>query len=215
MGLRTWDEMLATRPVLRDDSARRAAGEVTTRLLQAGGLQPSDWEVVVFAEPTVNAFALPGRKIGIFEGMLGVARDRAGLAAVVGHEIGHLEADHSIERARAAVAAGVGLNLAAWLLSANDVPFSQEIAAALGVGTEFGLVRPYGRRQELEADRFGVFLMAEAGYDPESAALMWERMSRLDQAGPPAFLSTHPAPGDRVEAIRDMIPEALDAAGRR
>lgn len=98
-----------------------------------------------------------------------------------------------------------------FLLQVNDVAFAREIAALLGVGVEFGLVRPYGRAQELEADRLGLLMMTRAGYDPYEAAELWRRMDQLG-SGVPAILSTHPAPQDRIEAIQAMIPEAIEAA---
>jgi len=94
----------------------------------------------------------------------------------------------------------------------NDVAFAQEIAAVLGVGVEFGLVRPYGRSQELEADRLGLFTMAKAGYDPREAASLWQRMDQRGGGRIPELLSTHPAPRERIRAIEALIPEAVAAA---
>lgn len=213
LGAETWTRLKAGKPASRDGAAQRAAEEVAVRLLRAADQDPAGWEVQVFAEPAINAFALPGRKIGVYEGMLAVAADQDGLAAVLGHEVGHLLAVHPSERITAEMARQWGLQLIAFLLEINDVAFAREIAGLLGVGAEFGLVRPYGRRQEREADRIGVFLMAEAGFEPQGAVALWRRMERLG-GGPPAFLSTHPDPADRAEEIEAMIPEALAAAGR-
>ncbi|WP_181706102.1 M48 family metallopeptidase [Chthonobacter rhizosphaerae] len=212
LGAETWARLKAAKPPTRSAAAQRTAEEVALRLLRATGEDPRGWEVQVFAEPTVNAFALPGRKIGIFEGMLEVSGGGGGLAAVVGHEIGHVVAAHPAERITAEMARQWGLQLIAFLLEINDVAFAREIAGLLGVGAEFGFVRPYGRRQEREADRLGVFMMARAGYDPREAVALWRRMDAMGGAGLPAFLSTHPAPAARAEEIEGLIPEAIEAA---
>jgi predicted Zn-dependent protease len=211
LGIETWSRLRQQMPALRDPVAQRRVAEIATRLLRAAGEAPSRWEVQVFAQPEVNAFVLPGRKIGVLEGMLRVARSEGELAAVIGHEIGHLQAEHSRERVSAETLKHWGLQLISLLLQINEVEFGREIAALLGVGVEFGLVRPYGRAQELEADRLGLFTMARAGYDPREAAELWRRMDQRG-GGVPAILSTHPAPRDRIEAIEALIPEATAAA---
>jgi predicted Zn-dependent protease len=199
-------------PLSRNAQARRTVTDVARRLLVAAGEEPGRWEVQVFAQAEANAFVLPGRKIGVLEGMIRAAPSEGGLAAVIGHEIGHLQAEHSRERVSVETLRQWGLQLISFLLQVNDVAFAQEIAALLGVGVEFGLVRPYGRTQELEADRLGVFMMAKAGYDPREAATLWKRMDELGGGGIPALLSTHPAPRERIRAIEELIPEAVAAA---
>lgn len=211
MGLETWARLVERMPASRDADAQAQVAGIAERLLSAAGQRPERWEIRVFAQPDANAFVLPGRKIGVLEGMVEVAEGPGELAAVIGHEIGHLEADHARERLTADIARQWGLRLIAFLLEVNEVAFAQEIAAALGIGAEFGLVRPYGRAQELEADRLGLFMMAEAGFDPHDAVKLWRRMDRLGGGGP-ALLSTHPAPEDRIEALQALIPEAIEAA---
>lgn len=211
LGLETWGRLKQQMPASTDAAARRRVGGIVQRLVEATGEDPGRWEVQVFAQPDVNAFVLPGRKIGVLQGMLQVARTDGELAAVIGHEIGHLQAEHSRERVSAETLRQWGLRLVSFLLQINDVAFAQEIAALLGVGVEFGLVRPYGRAQELEADRLGLFTMAKAGFDPKEAVSLWQRMAERG-GGPPAVLSTHPAPRDRITAIEALIPEARRAA---
>ncbi|MCB5176332.1 MULTISPECIES: M48 family metallopeptidase [Microvirga] len=211
LGLETWSRLQQRMPVSRDAGAQRQVAEIATRLLVAAGEDPRRWEVQVFAQPEANAFVLPGRKIGVLEGMIRVAENESQLAAVIGHEIGHLQAEHSRERVSGETLRQWGLQLISFLLQVNDVAFAREIAALLGVGVEFGLVRPYGRAQELEADRLGLFTMAKAGYDPREAAELWRRMDERG-GGTPALLSTHPAPQDRIEAIEALIPQAIEAA---
>ncbi len=206
MGLRAWEEISASAPRSSDREMQAALDAVSGRLFAAADERPDAWEVVVFARPDINAFALPGRKIGVYEGMFGVVRTADQLAAIVGHEIGHLQADHGQERMNAEVATNWAMRLVAFLLDLGDVTYAGEIAAALGLGVEYGLVRPYSRRQELEADVLGLRLMAAARYDPEEAVTLWRTMDAAIGRRAPEFLATHPAPAARIEAIRAMIP---------
>lgn len=207
MGLRAWAEIRSSSPLGRNPDYQAALDRVSARLLSARGEVPGDWEVLVFGRPEVNAFALPGRKIGVFEGMFGVVGSLDQLAAIVGHEIGHLQAEHSQERINAQLTAEWGLEILAFLMALGGIDYAREIAAALGVGVEYGLVLPYSRRQELEADRLGLETMAIAGFEPAEAVELWRRMEVA--AGPrlPEFLATHPAPASRIQAIEEMLPQ--------
>ena len=203
-GREAWEAIVARTPASADPAAGRLVARVASRLLDAGGHDARDWEVRTFAGDTVNAFALPGNRIGVYEGMVRLAADEGPLAAVIGHEIGHVEADHSRERMSAQVAGNAALRLVSWLLDLGEVELGQEIAGALGVGLEFGVLRPYGRGQE-EADLLGLELMVRAGYAPEAAVALWERMDARRGRGGFEFLSTHPAPQSRIEALREAI----------
>ena len=205
MGREAWAAIVARAPLSRDASRTELVRRVASRLLRAGGRDARDWEVAVFAGDTVNAFALPGNRIGLYEGMVRLAADEARLAAVIGHEIGHVDADHSQERMSAQVAGNALMRIVAWLLNLGEVEFAEEIAGALGVGLEFGVLRPYGRGQEEEADLLGLELMVRAGYAPEAAVALWERMDARGGRGGFEFLSTHPAPRSRIEALREAI----------
>lgn len=217
LGIETWRRLRQQMRPAGDPALSRRVEGIALRVLEAAGEDPGRWELAVFADPQINAFVLPGNKIGVLEGMVRFAGSDAELAAVIGHEIGHLEADHPQERMAAEVVQQWALRMVSFLLEVNEVAFAQEIAGLLGVGAEFGLVRPYGRRQELEADRLGVFMMARAGYDPREAAMLWQRMDERGGSGLPAMLSTHPAPATRIEEILELVPEArraMPAAGR-
>ncbi|SDY30809.1 M48 family metallopeptidase [Citreimonas salinaria] len=207
MGLRAWSEIRGATALSGDTDARQAAQQVGARLLAAAGEDPAHWEIAVFAGPEINAFALPGNKIGLYEGMFGVFENADQLAAVVGHEIGHLQAEHSQERLSAAVAKDQGLAFLRWLLRMGEVEFADAIAAAMGVGLEFGVVLPYSRRQELEADRLGVLMMDEAGFDAREAVGLWQAMDSASQGRPPEFLATHPAPAARIAEIEQILTE--------
>jgi predicted Zn-dependent protease len=206
MGVQSWESLRAEIPPTDRPELQAALDEVAEELLLAAGEDPGDWEAQVFASPEINAFALPGNKIGVFEGLFGVAENADQLAAVVGHEIGHLQAEHGAERVNAEVVRDLGLRLVATLLQLAEIEYSADVAAALGLGVEYGLVRPYSRGHELEADRLGLELMAAAGFDPAEAVELWRRMDAATGRGVPGFLATHPAPAARIEQIEAMLP---------
>ncbi len=207
MGLEAWADIRQSSPVAADADLQNALNQVSTRLLSAANEVPEEWEVLAFGGPEINAFALPGRKIGVYEGMFRVVANEDQLAAVVGHEIGHLQAEHSQERMNAQIAKGWGLRALSLALQLGEVEYAAEIAAALGVGVEYGLVLPYSRRQELEADRLGLVTMAGAGFRPEEAVTLWQRMDAATDDRAPEFLATHPAPQSRIAEIKAMLPE--------
>lgn len=168
------------------------------------------WEITVFESEQVNAFALPGGKIGVYTGLLDVARNQDQLATVLGHEVGHVIADHGNARVSAAFATSAGLELAAALAGAGQSPRKQELLALLGLGAQVGILLPYGRGQETEADILGLDLMARAGFDPRASVELWRGMARKGGAQPPEFLSTHPAHATRIETLQRHMPQAVE-----
>lgn len=208
MGLEAWQDLRAKTPASTNQTYQQRARDVAGRVLAAAGENPSVWEVVVFQSPEANAFALPARKIGVYEGMMKVADTDAQLAAVLGHEVAHNQENHAAERISSATAAQSGADLAGTVLGAAGMASPETIATILGTGAQYGLLLPYSRNQELEADRLGLQIMARAGYDPNAAVTLWRKM---EQSGgqPPAFLSTHPAPGDRIKQLQALMPQAL------
>jgi predicted Zn-dependent protease len=206
MGLEAWQQIRSDVPPTRNRDMQGALDAAAARPLRAAGEDPAAWEFVVFASPEVNAFALPGGRIGVYEGMFDIFANPDQLAAVVGHEIGHLQADHGRERITAQIARDAGIRIVTYLLNLGEVEFAAEIGAALGMGTEFGLILPFSRSQELEADRLGLVMMDAAGFQPEEAVELWRRMDRVGGPRSPSFLATHPAPADRIEAIEAMLP---------
>jgi predicted Zn-dependent protease len=205
MGAQSWAQIRAQVPLAQDAGFQRVADAVAGRLLSAAGQPAGGWEVAVFDSPEVNAFALPGGKIGVYRGMFAVAENADQLATVIGHEIGHLQEEHAKARVQAQIVRDIGIRALTQILNAADVEYAPEIGAALGIGVEYGLIRPYGREQEREADARGIALMAGAGFDPRAAVAFWQRMQARDTRREPAFLSTHPAPADRAERIADLI----------
>jgi hypothetical protein len=159
---------------------------------------------------TVNAFAVPGGKVAVYTGIFSAARDEAGLAVVLGHEIAHALARHPAERMSQSLLlqlGGVGLSVA---LGKNPAVANQ-VLQAYGMGAGVGVLLPFSRAQETEADRIGLILMAKAGYDPRVALDLWERMEKKEggKGVPPEFLSTHPGYETRTRQLRAFMPEAL------
>ena len=161
-----------------------------------------DWEVTVFDNEQANAFALPGGKIGVYNGLLSVAVNQHQLAAVMAHEVGHVLANHSNERASQSTLRNVGV-AAAQILGASDTTLQ-----VLDIGTRYGIFLPFNRTQESEADEIGVILMANAGFNPEESINLWVNMSAGGGSRPPELLSTHPSPESRMSALRRLMPAA-------
>lgn len=165
------------------------------------------WEVVVFRSNQVNAFALPGGKIGVYTAILQVANTQEQLAAILGHEVGHVIARHSNERASQSMLVTLGTNLASAFSSNNK--YHTQIMSALGMGTQIGLVLPFSRTHESEADYLGLKLMAQAGFDPHAAVSLWENMSKLSSNQTPEILSTHPSNSTRIQKLNAAMEEAM------
>jgi predicted Zn-dependent protease len=171
-----------------------------------------EWEVVTIKDDGVlNAFCVPGGKIAVYTGIFPVARNEAGLAAIMGHEVVHALARHGAERMSQGVVANVGLAAAGIALGTSGVsgPVADVTMQALGLGTQVGVLLPFSREHESEADYVGLLLAAEAGYDPREAVRVWERMSERSKGQPPEFLSTHPGHGTRIRKLEGWMPEAL------
>ena len=169
--------------------------------------EPQAWEVKVFDEDEPNAFALPGKKIGVFKGLLDVTETQDQLAAVIGHEIGHVLAQHGNERMSSELVVGAGVAMAEILLAEPESDEGRTMMAVLGLGAQVGILLPYSRSHESEADVIGLELMAKAGFDPGASVELWQNMSELGDGQPPEFLSTHPGHETRIQALQARIPE--------
>lgn len=171
------------------------------------------WEVTVIKEDgTMNAFALPGGKIAVYTGLFPAAKNEAGLAAVMGHEVVHALARHGAERMSQGQLTQAGLQIAGAALGTSGTSplLSQAAMAALGAGAQVGVLLPFSRAHESEADYIGLLLAAEAGYDPRESVRLWERMAQHSGGGGPSeFLSTHPSHGTRIQQLQKWMPEAL------
>jgi predicted Zn-dependent protease len=168
------------------------------------------WEFNLVESPEVNAWCMPGGKVVVYSGILPITRDEAGLAVVMGHEIAHAVARHGQERmSQGLLVQTGGMALSAALASEPGTTRALWMAA-FGVGASVGVMLPYSRLHESEADRLGLVFMAMAGYDPHAAVQFWQRMADQKKGkAPPEFLSTHPADETRIQNIRAQIPEAM------
>ena len=192
----------------------KIAGAAELFLIEAGEksqIKNLNWEFnLIEDDKTVNAWVMPGGKAAVYTGILKYTRDETGLAVVLGHEVGHAIAGHGNERMSQGLLAQMGSVALSVALSQNSPATRDLFMQAYGAGASVGLLLPYSRLQESEADRIGLTLMARAGYDPRQAVPFWERMSKQEgKSRPPEFLSTHPAPESRIADIKKYIPEAM------
>ncbi len=191
------------------DAAQQARLErVGRKIVAASGRGDLDWEFVVFDGPQINAFVLLNGKVGAYAGLMNFVQDDDELAGVLGHEVGHILARHSAERVSQELAVQVGVGVVTAVLSNGEYgQYAGEIAGALGMGALYGVILPYSRQHELEADSVGVGLAQQAGMDPAGAVRFFERMAAqgAGQAQPPEVLSTHPADGPRLAALREAV----------
>ena len=218
LGAEVYQHVLAAEAIVRDPRLVEPVREVGRRIAAVADRPEYNWEFNVVDEPqTANASVLPGGKVIVYSGLFPVARDTAGLAAVMAHEVGHAIARHGGERMSQTTllqALGTGLSIA---FEGSSAATQQGVMAAFGLGAQYGVLLPFSRSQESEADHIGMILMAKAGYDPQAALELWERFEAQGSAGPPEFLSTHPSYGTRQQQIRNWLPEArgyLDPGNR-
>lgn len=208
MGATAFDQQKQETPISKDAKTTAYVQCVAGQLLKTMGQRPSEWEVVLFDSPQANAFALPGRKIGVYSGLLAVANNQHMLAAVVGHEIGHVIAQHSNERLSTQFATQQGMAVVQALGGAMTEN-KKLLYGALGLGAQYGLILPYGRKQESEADLIGLELTAKSGFDPQQAVTLWQRMSQANPQQPPQWLSTHPSNTVRINELQAHMAAAL------
>jgi predicted Zn-dependent protease len=177
---------------------------------QSNLLSGYKWEFHLVKDKQENAFCMPGGKVVVYTGILSVTKNEAGLATVLGHEVGHAVARHGNERMSQGLITQLGGAALGAALSSRPAETQQLFMAAYGMGTQVGVLLPYSRLQESEADRLGLIFMAMAGYDPHHAVDFWRRMeNQKNQAAPPEFLSTHPSHATRIADIESYLPTAM------
>ncbi len=220
LSLQQYQEFMRTAPVEKGSANAQMVNRIGTRIANAvnifytnngyaSELDNYSWEFNLVKENSVNAFAMPGGKVVIYTGLLPVTQTEEALAVVVGHEIAHVIARHSSERLSQQLALQYGGAIAGGLLG-NSQAMQQLGGTVFGLGAQYGIMMPYARKQEYEADEIGLILMAIAGYNPQIAVPFWTRMAQSSEgAQVPEFLSTHPTDSKRIARIESIMPTAL------
>ncbi len=221
MSLTQYDQFLKENQLSQDPAETQMVKQVGARIQKAveryfadndmsDELAGYEWEFNLVESDDINAWCMPGGKVVVYTGILPLTEDEAGLAVVMGHEIAHAVAQHGNERMSQGMIAqmgGVALSVA---LETQPETTRQLWMAAYGLGAQYGMVLPYSRLHENEADHLGLIFMAMAGYDPHAATAFWQRMAAQKQGqAPPEFLSTHPADQTRIKNIAALVPEAM------
>jgi predicted Zn-dependent protease len=196
-----WAEALRTQRVSTDAAANARIRRVGERIVQAAGLTDRRWDYALFVSESPNAFVLPSGKIGVTTGLLALVRNDDQLATVLGHEVGHVVARHAAERYSTTALTSIGLR--GVQSAAGD--YAQAAGAIGGLGAQLGLLLPFSRNHELEADRLGVDYLQRAGFRPSEAVALWRLMAAQRQSSTPQFASTHPSDSTRIAALEQYI----------
>lgn len=219
LSLQQYQQFIKSAPISTDKKntalvqkvGRNIANAVETYLKNNGyadELASYAWEFNLVKSADVNAFCMPGGKIVVYEGILPYTQDETGLAVVLGHEVAHAVAKHANERMSQQMMTEYGTAAIGTALGRTSTGVQQAAAAAIGLGSQYGILLPYSRKQELEADKLGLIFMAMAGYNPSQAAAFWTRMSQQGSSTP-EFMSTHPSDNTRIQQIEKDLPEAM------
>ncbi len=208
---RAFNQMRASMPLVTDRETIDFVACVAQAVVEV--LEPPyndiEWELAIFESESVNAFAMPGGKIGVLSGILKVTENEHQLATVIGHEIAHVTAEHSVNRAKQAGLTNFGINAVAIILGGGYSGATYTAQQALAAGAAFGISLPYKRGQESEADVIGLEYMAKAGFDPRESVPLWQRMDAGGGKKPAEFLSTHPASETRIENLINQWQKTL------
>ena len=220
LSLQQYQEFMRTAPLEKGTANAQMVTRIGTRIANAvatfyknngyeSQLENYAWEYNLVKDNSVNAFAMPGGKVVIFTGLLPVTQSEEALAVVIGHEIAHVIAQHSSERLSQQIALQYGGAIAGGLLG-NTQAMQQLGNTVFGLGAQFGVMMPYARKQEYEADEIGLIIMAMAGYNPQTAIPFWTRMAESGGgAQVPEFLSTHPTDSKRIANIEKIMPGVM------
>lgn len=210
LGIQSYREVVSQSDLVTSGPEYEMVVRVARRLASAVGDagRGFDWQVSVIRSDQANAFCLPGGKIAVYTGILPHTQNEAGLAAVLGHEMAHAIARHGSQRLLQNSLTQTIMMGAQLSFTDMDRQQRQMVLAALGAGAQFGVLLPFSRSHESEADELGLIYMARAGYDPQEAIAFWQRMSAAETSQPPEFASTHPSHGTRVENLRRWLPRA-------
>jgi predicted Zn-dependent protease len=213
MGQTSFQKLKAKQPVVEHGRASRyvqCVADAITPLVELPS-ESGEWEVVVMREESANAFALPGGHIGVHSGMLDLLESQDELATIIAHEVAHLKSRHGAERVSQRFAASQALGITQALVFGEGASTDEkQLMSLIGLGAQVGVLLPYSRTHEREADLVGLDLMARAGFDPRAAVDVWQAMRERAGGRPPEWLSTHPHPESRIDEIRERLPKALE-----
>jgi predicted Zn-dependent protease len=215
-----YDEVLASNKVSTDAKntalVKKVGNNIKTAVEryfqqqgQSDALAGYEWEFNLLQSEEVNAWCMPGGKVAFYEGILPVCQDEKGIAVVMGHEVAHAVAEHGNERMSQGLLAQMGGMALQAALASKPEQTQNLFMTAFGVGAQVGVLLPFSRQQETEADHLGLIFMAMAGYDPNVSVAFWERMAAQGGGAPPEFLSTHPADATRIKNLQGFLPEAM------
>jgi predicted Zn-dependent protease len=211
LGMQAFDEIKRDERVIARGKDAEMVRQVGQRIARVAQLPNAQWEFVLFDDDSPNAFALPGGKVGIYKGILPITQNEAGLATVMGHEDAHAVARHSAERMSQGLLAQIGGSVLSAALGSEASVTKDMVMQAYGLGAQYGVMLPYSRIQELEADELGMLYMARAGFDPAEAIAFWKRFAAYNAkrgGKPPEFLSTHPLDARRIAQLEQLLPRA-------
>ncbi len=220
LGAQAFKEIISREPISEDKQLTKAVKQVADRITKVADETDNpgfDWQFKLIDRDVPNAFVLPGGRVVIYKGILPLAKNEAGLAAIIGHEVAHAVARHGAERLSQQLTLKGITTIGSEIFRSNDGNLdakSRAIIGALGFGATVGVILPFSRTHELEADKIGQIYMAKAGYDPEEAVRLWKRMGELNKGSIPVWLSTHPPDEERLDSLRERLPEARKLYGQ-
>lgn len=210
LGATAYEELMATEVPSRDQVNQAMVNRVGKRIAAVAGRPDYEWEFRLIASDEMNAFALPGGKVAVYEGILPVCQNEAGLAVVMSHEIAHALARHGGERMQDQAAVDIAKQGLEYLAKDQEEFQRKLLSVAYGAGAKYGVTLPNSRTQEAEADTIGLQLMAKAGYDPREAPSFWQRFASVKTGEQtPEFFSTHPSDANRAAALREQLPKVM------
>ena len=209
MGVTAYTDMLKEERPSANQRYAEMVERVGRRIAAVADKPDYQWEFKLIQSPQQNAFCLPGGKVAIYEGILPICQNEAGLAVVMAHEIAHATARHGGERMAHETMANAGKTLLASFTKSAPEKTQQLFQTAYGAGSKYLGILPFSRKHESEADHIGLIYMAKAGYDPQEAPLFWERFGQASEGQPAEFMSTHPSHGRRSSELQELLPEAM------
>lgn len=210
LGAQAYKETLQKEKLSQDDRMTDVLRRVGKRIAAVAGRDDFQWEFALIESPMRNAFCLPGGKIAVYTGILPYMKNEAGMAAVLGHEVAHAIARHGAERMSQGMVSGVIEQAVANEYKKASPAKRKRVMSAFGLGANIGVLLPFSRTHELEADQIGLLFVARAGYDPREAVRFWERMNTKGKKTKPELLSTHPHSDHRIEKLQQQMSAAMD-----